>query len=1117
MSALFDRVIAYLAPLRGAAQSIDTARTLIAATGWDIDRIVGVPAEDILLHLEGLGEGISLLDAWIDQPPRTVEHYVQVLEVLDAIFLDLWALHELLEGGGRPPELAAFARDVAEGMACLALWTTSPVAYRIAVLLSLVEPAREVGLRPPVRDASLVAVRYPRMADDLRLSQVPALVGDPIATLRAEYVPSPGLETEANTRAIAHRLFPRLAGLLSDLGLNVSYGVNSLYAVDFGDSNAVVDRMLAVWTPESAGGVGGVTLALRSEERGEPGLVVIPWANGHFTADVGETTLTVDVTAGIEALRISGDDVELLGSPTGGEAVVRLEIARDTAFAVAGWVALTGTHHQVGIDVAVSAPLKVSKGSNGLLARLLPPEGIEIPVDASLEWRIGKGVSFSGGVGFDTTIPINKRVFGLGVQDVHLRLQADGGNVHGEATADFSAEVGPVRLTIHETGVAGELSFPADRGNLGIAQLDIEFVGPRAVGLVIDTGVVKGGGLLQIESGGRYLGSLVLDTHGIAASAVGVLETHMPSGGYSLAAAISAEFSAVALGLGFTLEGIGGLIGIHRRVATDALRAALRGDGIGNIFFSADPASQATRIVGDLASFFPVAEGRHVFGPAAKIGWGTPTLVEGVLALVLEVPDPVRLVLLGNVKTSLPTKDNPIIVLNVDVIGEVDFSKKTAAIDAALRDSKVAGFPITGDMAVRLAWGDPPSFAISVGGFHSQFRPPPGFPELRRIRIPIGSGDNPRLDIQGFLALTSNTAQVGAQAELYAEKAGLNILGTVGFEALFQFSPFSVMFDLWASVTLRRGSRVLASVNLDGTLTGPRPWHVAGEACLSLWLTDLCVNFEATFGEAETVELPERDIWVVLEPALVDPRSWSSALPPLSARAVTTAAPVGEDNPPVLIDPVSALSVRQKIVPLNRTIERFAQVEPDGLDHFHVTEVALGVEAVPAEFEPIADWFAPAQFEDLSNAERLSRPGYEKMVAGVSVASTAVRAGPELVKAFDYETVLIPDPPSPPGPYVPSRQWQIEATATTANATAPLRVGSLGRFSPPIGSAPLVALVEEEYVVASTEDLTWRLDVLENATSRSEAELALKAYLADNPAAHGQVQVVPRFEAVEAP
>jgi hypothetical protein len=383
------------------------------------------------------------------------------------------------------------------------------------------------------------------------------------------------------------------------------------------------------------------------------------------------------------------------------------------------------------------------------------------------------------------------------------------------------------------------------------------------------------------------------------------------------------------------------------------------------------------------------------------------------------------------------------------------------------------------------------------------------------VHIPIGSGENPRLDIQGFLALTSNTAQIGAEVNLYAAAGPLNIVGTLGFEALLQLAPFEFRADLWAGVALRRGTRVLAGVHLDGTLRGPAPWSFAGEACLSLWFIDLCVGFDATFGEERAVELPGREIWPQLAAALEDPRSWSGAVPPGGARAVTTATPVDDAATTAAaaatrVDPVAALAVRQKVVPLNRTIARFAGVPPSGADRFQVASARLGTTLVSSP-PLVDDWFAAGQFEALTDAERLSRPGYEKMVAGVTLASDRVIAGAELIKALDYETITVPEPEPAPTFYRPTMTAQLAGAATGANALAPLRAGPGGAYAPPRGAAALVTLEEERYVIASTVDLAPRLDIV-GAVGRGDAERALGAYLAANPAARGALQVVPRFE-----
>src|SRR3712207_6892940 len=54
--------------------------------------------------------------------------------------------------------------------------------------------------------------------------------------------------------------------------------------------------------------------------------------------------------------------------------------------------------------------------------------------------------------------------------------------------------------------------------------------------------------------------------------------------------------------------------------------------------------------------------------PMAVIGWGTPTILTLKLALLLELPDPVRLVVLGRVSARLPSERRPLLRLEMDAV-----------------------------------------------------------------------------------------------------------------------------------------------------------------------------------------------------------------------------------------------------------------------------------------------------------------------------------------------------------------------------------------------------------------------------------------------------------------
>ncbi len=104
-------------------------------------------------------------------------------------------------------------------------------------------------------------------------------------------------------------------------------------------------------------------------------------------------------------------------------------------------------------------------------------------------------------------------------------------------------------------------------------------------------------------------------------------------------------------------------------------------------------------------------------------------------------------------------------------------------------------------MAMRLDWGDQPNFALSMGGLHPDYPPPPNFPKLQRLTLQFGSGDNPRIAADAYLAITANSFQIGAHIGVHAEAGGFAVDGGLGFDALFIFVP---EFSMVATMTRRR-------------------------------------------------------------------------------------------------------------------------------------------------------------------------------------------------------------------------------------------------------------------------------------------------------------------------
>lgn len=648
------------------------------------------------------------------------------------------------------------------------------------------------------------------------------------------------------------------------------------------------------------------------------------------------------------------------------------------------------------------------ESADGFLAELLAGFALDADFDLGFGWTAGGGVFFTGSGALEVQLPLHIALGPVELTALTISIGMENTGFPIGVTADLKASLGPLKAVVEQIGVEADLVLTGDgSGNLGPVDLSFEFKPPKGVGLSLDVGVVSGGGYLFIDADrGEYAGILELTLGGvIGLTAIGLITTRMPDGseGFSLLIIMTADFgTGIQLGYGFTLLAVGGLIGLNRTMNLEALMEGVRTGSIESMMFPQDVIANAPRIISDLRTIFPPEEGVFLIGPMLKLGWGTPTIISVSAGVIIEIPGNIAVV--GILKLALPADEIALIVIQVNFAGAIEFDRKRGYFFAALFESRVLFIPIEGEMGLLISVGSDGTFVLSVGGFHPRFKPPPlPFPSPRRVSIVLVSSPVARVRVEGYFAVTSNTVQFGARAELFFGLDELNVQGHIAFDALFQLSPFYFVIELSASFSAKVFGIGLFSVRVQGALEGPTPWRARGEGTITLLFFDVSADFDVTWGESRNTTLPPIEVMPLMEAELAKDDCWVAALPAGSSLGVTL-RPLDESEPDLVLHPVGTLKISQRRLPLELTLDKVGTQKPSDVNKFRL--------AATGGFEKRGDTtelFAPAQFREMADAERLSAAAFASEKAGLEVGASGRPAeSHRMVKrVVRYEEIII--------------------------------------------------------------------------------------------------------------
>ena len=781
-------------PLEDSLTSIDDFAALLSSFGWTLDP--GGDFSQITSALRPVADALTAVDNAVQAlralgPDPTAEQIAGVIPPLtDAIKALVSAIRALATGPGftlppptpldKPEFWATFAQELLEWLLYMYVKDHQRVLFGILHFLGVLTEEEEYPAVP---------FRHNYLRRGVRWDRIPKIVTSPQGLFADVY----GWGVAFDHPAFIGNLAKLLAAF--ELSVQVAPAPGDLLDIYYDPGVPARGSLLLLSGPVySAAMTAGSALGY---VEGDLGVMPIP-PSGSRTQDpagfslfpiisgqLGETIHIVDgldlsLKGGFESdaavrVEIRPDGVNVVVSPSlgakidahaslqaqpskpwiliGAEGSTRLELSSaHVGLSAAGPVGNIEYIIEVGAD---KAALVIDFGEgDGFLQQMLggKPQSLDLGVVAG--WSSKSGLRFSGQAQLEANIPVHLSIAGvLAVDTIYIKFRA--GTDAKTATLEISAAggltLGPVAATVDRVGLAINCRAVDPKtdppGNLGDLNLGFGFKAPNGLGLLIDTGAVVGGGYIFCDpEKGQYTGVLELSAEALQIKVIGILNTVLPGGqtGFSLLLIVSAEFEPIQLGFGFTLSGVGGLAGVNRTMVLDALRTGLKNHTLNSILFPKDPIVHAQQIISDLQTVFPPQQNRYVFGPMLEIGWGVPTIILAELGIVLELPAPVRLAILGQMTAVLPEENAAIVLIHLDVLGTVDFEKKFLTIDATLYDSRVTVYTLLGDMALRMIWGENANFALSVGGLNPRFQPPAGFPSLKRLTLSLGSGANPR-------------------------------------------------------------------------------------------------------------------------------------------------------------------------------------------------------------------------------------------------------------------------------------------------------------------------------------------------------------------------------------
>lgn len=661
---------------------------------------------------------------------------------------------------------------------------------------------------------------------------------------------------------------------------------------------------------------------------------------------------------------------------------------------------------QPNLGMRIFVTIKPGIQDNPLLKKIMPGSGDPTtikPTAVSLDIVDGLYLGDGRGAGNEKAVlPVSFSSPVAEIRETALGLRRnDAKEVTGlELTMILAARLGDA-LGLQVVGIGAVIALDGEPTPQSMFPMAVSLRWPDAIGIRINAGVVKGGGYLErkIRTYGdppkeiaEFGGVIQIEILKVGVYAIGILSPDP----FSFVLVMGVRFPvAIELSFGFTFNGVGGILAVNRTVNTTELIAGMKSHFIDKVLFPSDPVAEAPGILDKVAKVFPVAEGGFVIGPVIELGWGSQAkIIEAKLGVVLALPDP-KVLILGAVRVRAPAKDAPLTDLRCEVVAEI--SADRFLLIATLRDSKIAGITVSGDLGLLIQWGGGGAFALSVGGFNPRYTEiPADLKALERITMDLSPPAVVKIVLKVYFAVTAGAVMAGVRGDFSADIGVASAKAWLQLDMIFRWAPrFGFAIDIKVGVEIRVFGCSFASIRFEGSLEGTRPWRIEGTATVDVWW---CPTFDfdlgpITWGQDAVERPPAVQPLALVREALDQEESWKALLPSDGDQLAVFGRIEPDDG--MLAHPLAGLEVTQSKVPLETHLDRVGSA--DVTAH----RVAMGLPTTStgpvAAVSTVTAPFAPGQFLALDGEQLLARSGFDDYPSGCRIAaSTTPTHGPAL-------------------------------------------------------------------------------------------------------------------------